>query len=104
MWPEIKYIDVKNGNKSDYGIYNITVTARFSNNIAGCSATADLTGTVNITYDKCLDAVIRESDWVTVVDFTYDLSVSVMTTNSTCGLMDFRQNFTQCPSFTIWEN
>ncbi len=77
---------MKNATKSDPKIFTIIVTASFVNNnsLAGCSATTNLIVTANLTYDKCYDRVIRESDWVSQKNFTlYDLSVSVTSANST---------------------
>ncbi len=77
---------MRNASKSDSENYTITVTASFlDNSLDGCNATASLTGTANLTYDKCLDTVITNNDWFNRTNFTYSLSVSVMTTNSTCG-------------------
>jgi hypothetical protein len=46
-------------NKSVAGIYNITVTAFFSNaDVQGCEATSSIIGVANLGYDPCYDVNI----------------------------------------------
>ena len=94
---------MKNASKSDSGYYTITVTATFINNsLDGCDSTASLTGTANLTYDKCLDTVITNNDWVNRTNFTYSLTVSVMTTNYTCGYTHLTKFWSTCPKLVSW--